>query len=284
MNVFLGERLNAPGQGTAVGGGRLADCPVIRPEGIYVDGHRVIRFGMDGAPSVGVDGVGDLFAYREMWDPFIRAHFELWQYMKGLLESAPTSKKCPEGLFAPDQIKHLSDVEQSFCASLRLARMYTSNTDPYGIPRRWNAWSGLSSADMLANAQLIVRDLQATVMAVGGPYKDELVRLARLWKIEIELPDVPSFTTQQRIIANIEGAFTTAEGVLEIIGYGAGQSLEMAGDTADSVAESVRETAKAVPEAVRSPLIWVGVTAVLAVVGAGVLIYYAPRKRRSVAA
>lgn len=279
MSVFVEEKLRAPRHGTAVGGGRLSDCPVIRPEGIYVDGRRVIRFGMEGAPPVGVEGVGDLLAYRQMWDPFVKAHFDLWQYIKELIESAPTAKKCPDGLFSPDQIQHLSGVEQSLCASLRLARMYTSNTDPYGIPRRWNAWTGATSADMLVNTRLILKDLQATVMAVGDSYKDELVRIARLWKIEVELPDVPSFTLQQDIIARIEGAFTAAEGVLEIIGYGAGESLKMAGDTAEAVSEGLKETARAVPEAVRSPLVWIGVTAVIAVVGAGVLIY-APRKRR----
>lgn len=274
--TFFDENLYAPGQGTTTRGGALDGCPDIRPDGIYLDGHRVIRLGLQG---VGVGGVSDLLAYRKLWDPFISAHYQLWTTLNERLESSVGAQKCPKGLFKPSDTQHLSVADQSFCAALRLSRMYVSREDPYGIWKRWNYWSGTSSADMLINAKLILEDLQNTVIAVGGPDKDNLVKIARLVDMPIELPDVPEFTVQQALYAQIEGAITAAEGVLEIIGYGAGETLKMAGSTTEAVAESIKETAKAVPEVVKKPITAIGIAAVVVVVGAGVLIYYMPRRR-----
>lgn len=286
-NVFLGESLCYSGrpvvasggsQVTARGGGRLGACPDIRPDGIYLEGQRVIRLGLqDGM----LGDVGDLFAYREMWEPFVSAHYQLWKYLNDLFESTPSAKDCPEGIFPAESIMAMDPEPRAFCAELRTTRLYTSKTAPLGIQKRWNDWTGMSSADILVNATLILKDLQSTVMAVGGPYKDELIKIAKKWGIDVELPDVPEFTKQQELIARIEGAWVTMKGVLGIIGYGAGESLKMAGDTTEAISEGIKETAKAVPEVVRSPITAIGITAVVMVMGGALLIYYVPRSEKA---
>jgi len=238
-------------------------------------------YGIGSAPMIGVGDVGDLLAYRQEWQPFIGAHLELWRYLNQLLESVPEAKKCPSGLFDSTQLRslNLNSTEQAFCASLVLSRMYTSDTHPLGILPQWNAWKGKSSADIVAGADEMLSWHQSVVMKVGGPYKDELIKIANLWNIKIDLPDVPDFTTQQQIIARIEGAYITTKGVLQIIGYGIGETLMVAGSTTEAVAEGLQETAKAVPAAVKNPIIWIGVTAVIAIVGGALIVYYKPRQR-----
>lgn len=287
--VFLGERLYNPGarQETAVEGGcGIGTCPDIRPDGIYLDGQRVIRLGLQGV-GVGVD-VGDLLAYRQQWEPFIAAHLNLWRKVNSLLESTPTAKKCPKGIFKMDQVsKELNDSEIGYCASLNISRMYTSSTYPLGILYKWNAWSGKSSSDILAGAKSMLEWHQSVVMDVGGPIKDELFQIANIWGLAVELPEVPAFSKQQEIRARIEGAYITAKGVIQIVGYGVGETLAKVGTAAEATAEGLRETAKKVSEAAAKPpskLMWIGIAGVVAVVGAGVLIYYVPRAERTKAA
>lgn len=281
MTTFFGERLYAPGHGTAMELGTGA-CPDIRPDGIYIEGRRVIRLGLQGV-GVGVD-VGDLLAYRQMWEPFVAGHLNLWREVNELLENTPTAQKCPDGVFSMDQVsKDLEKVDRQYCYSLMLSRIYTSDTHKLGIRPQWNAWTGKSSSEILAGAKPMLEWHQSVVMDVGGPYKDELLKIANYWGLAVELPNVPEFSAQQELRARIEAAYISAKGVLQIIGYGAGETLKMVGTTAEAVAEGIQETAKKLPEAVPKPSTWIGVAAAFFVVGAGVLIYYVPRRRAKAA-
>ena len=281
MNVFFGERVAAPGQGTARGGGTLGACPDIRPDGIYLDGQRVIRLGLQ--DNIGVGDVGDLLAYRQMWEPFIAAHLSLWREVNAILETmggGSYAQKCPKGIFNMDQVSpDLSAVDQTICGYLLWSRIYTSDTNPLGIRPQWNAWKGRSSSEIVAGADSMLKWLQSVVMDVGGTYKDRLLSIAGTLGLAIELPEVPDFSLQQEIIARIEGAYISTKGVLQIIGYGAGEALKMAGSTAEAVAEGLQEAAGKLPEAVPTPWTWIGVTAVLAVVGGVLFVYYVPRRR-----
>jgi len=254
----------------------LGGCPVIRPEGIYLDGQRVIRLGV----GFGLGDVGDLIAYRRMWDPFIEAHLNIWRNVNALLESIPTAKKCPAGIFDAEELKDLGSTERALCSSLSLSRARVSSTDPSGILPQWNAWAGKSSSEILAGAKDMLEWHQSVVFRVGTTYKDDLVKIGELWNIEIDLPDVPSFSEQQDIRARIEGAYIATKGVLQIIGYGIGRTLVLVGSVAEAVGEGLTQTAKALPSALPTPNTWIGIAAVAAVVGAGVLIYYVPRKPR----
>ena len=106
--------------------------------------------------GIGDVGVGvwpaDLLAYRQEWEPFIAAHLALWRHMNELLEGIPDAQKCPAGIFTDSQIQNLDPTMRSFCASLALTRMYTSDTHPLGILTQWNAWANKSSAEVLAGA------------------------------------------------------------------------------------------------------------------------------------
>lgn len=260
----------------------LGGCPVITRDGIYVEGQRVIRLGLEGlsprARRVGVGDVGDLLAYRQEWEPYIAAHLGLWRYLNGLLESVPDVQKCPSGIFDPSAIKTLDATSQAFCASLDLTRIRISDSNAGGILQQWNAWKDKSSADMVAGADSMLKWLQDTVMRVGGTYKDELLQIARLWNVTVQLPEVPTFTKQQEIIARIEGAYVTTKGVLQLLGYGLGETLDAATDQAQAVAKGLSETAKGVSKAITSPWTWIGVSAVVALVGAGLIVYYVPRR------
>jgi hypothetical protein len=243
----------------------LGGCPVIRPEGIYINGQRVIRLGLQG---VGLGDVGDLLSYRQMWEPFIAAHLTLWRNMNEILENSAVAKECPSGASNPSL--------QSFCAALALTRIYTSDTHPLGILPQWNAWKDKSSADITAGASSMLESQQNVVLRVGNTYKNELVKIAKNWNVDLKLPPVPSFDLQQEIRARIAGAYVTAKGIIQIVGYGYGEALMMATDTAQATAQGLKETAQDIPRTTR----WVAVAATVAavVVGGGLIIYYLPRQ------
>ncbi len=261
---MLNEKLSFGGCPVGVG-----ECPIVRPEGIYYGGRKVI--------SLGLGDVGDLFAYRQEWEPFIKAHLELWRDMNNRFENSPDVTKCPSGIFTNDQIpKNLDPVWRSWCASLALTRMMTSTTDPDGILPRWNAWSNKSSAQILAGAPAMLKWLQDVVVTVGGADKDKLIDIGKAWGIEIQLPDLPTFSEQQDVIARTEGAYTTTKGILQILGYGVGETIKGAGDVAQAVSEGLKDGAKTLPKALNWALV-AGAVAV-AVVAGGLIIYYVPRK------
>lgn len=249
----------------------LGACPVIRPEGIYLDGQRVIRLGLLG-------DAGDLFAYRRMWEPFIAAHLELWRAMNERFEDSPDVRRCPSGIFKNSDIKDPDPVWRSWCAALALTRMQTSVTDPAGILPRWNAWKDKTSAQILAGATDMLKWQQDVVLQVGGPDKDKLLQIAKAWGIDVKLPDLPPFSTQQEIISRLEGAYSSTKGLLRLLGYGAGETVLTASDVTQAVAQGLSDTAKAVPGVIGNPLTWLGVTAILVLVGGALLVYYVPRR------
>lgn len=260
----------------------LGGCPVVRPEGIYLNGRKVISLGLQG---IGLGDVGDLFAYRQEWEPFIRAHLDLWRDMNNRFEQTeatgflnnPLKKPCPPGIVTDNQIPEMQwGGGKAWCASLSLTRMMVSTIDPRGILPRWNAWADKSSAQILAGAPEMLKWLQDVVVNVGGPDKDRLVQIAKTWDIEITLPPIPTFSTQQDVIARIEGAYTTTKGILQILGYGAGETIKGAGDAAQAVAQGLTDSAKALPKAINWALV-AGAVAV-AVVGGALIIYYVPRR------
>jgi hypothetical protein len=228
------------------------------------------------------DDVGDLLAYRQQWEPFIAAHLALWRDLNSLLESIPDAQQCPPGIFTVEQINpSLRPGMRAFCASLALTRIRTSDTNPGGILPQWNAWAGKSSADILAGAASMLQWHQHVVLDVGGPYKDDLVQIAKLWKQQVDLPPVPSFSAQQDLVARIEASNIAAKGILQIVGYAAGQTLQMAGNLTQAVAEGLSETARAIPKIVKSPWTWIAVTAVAILAGGALVAYYVPRRRLS---
>ena len=249
----------------------LGGCPVIRPEGIYLNGQRVIRLGLG--------DVGDLFAYRKEWEPFIAAHLALWRDMNNRFENSPDVTRCPPGIFTNAQITTTDPVWRSWCASLALTRMMTSTTDPNGILPRWNAWANKTSAQIFSGAPDMLKWLQDVVVQVGGPDKDKLLEIGKAWEIEIKLPDLPTFSTQQEIIAETEGAFTATKGILQLLGYGVSDTLQGAASVAQAAAQGLKDTAKALPDTAR----WIGIAAVVAavVVGGALVVYYIPRRSPS---
>lgn len=239
---------------------------------VFLGGRPVAAFALgDGGD------VSDLLAYRRAWEPFIAGHLNLWREINEVLEAAPLASSCPAGIFDPAALTG-SEVTQTFCAHLLTSRVRISPTHPHGILAQWNAWHDKSAADMVAGARVMLEWYQSVVMDVGGPMKDSLVRIAALWKIPIQLPDTPPFSLQQQIIARIEGAFLQTKGALQIIGYAAGETLKVAGSTGEAVAEGLSDTARAIPKVVSSPLVWVGVAAVVAIVGGVLVVYYLPRR------
>lgn len=225
-------------------------------------------------------GVGDLLAYRQEWDPFVAAHVRLWRKLNAQFEDTPAAKTCPPGITtAPDD--KLDPDTQRFCWALVLTRIAISDTDPGGILTQWNAWKGKSSADILAGAGTMLTQQQNTIKSVGGSYKDELLQIAQIYNIPIELPPVPSFSLQQQIISRIEGAFISLKGILQLAGYSTGTTLTWVASQMQALVEALTDTAKGIAKAAGSPWLWVGVTAVVVAVGAGLVIYYVPRQART---
>lgn len=248
-------------------------------------GGRAVMYGRLG---VGADSAlnpdvwpSDLLAYRRQWEPFIASHVALWRYLNSLFESTPAGQACPMGT-DPDSLNKLDPTTRAFCASLMLTRKRIDEVNPgSGIPAAWNAWAGKSPAEVTMGASSMLKWLQDVVKSVSGPYKDELLQIAKLWKIDVQLPDVPTLSTQQAIIAQIEGAYTAAKGVLQLAGYATGTSLVWAGTQVQALTEGLTDTVKALPKAISSPWLWVGVTAVVVAIGAGMVIYYVPKPVRA---
>ena len=239
---------------------------------VFLGGRPVAAF------SLGDGDIGDLLAYRRMWEPFVAGHLELWRHLNQILESTQIGREvCPPGIFAPSQIRG-NPAEATLCADLLLTRIRTSPTSAGGILPQWNMWKDVSDTEMVAGAATMLEWHQKVVMEVGGPMKDDLTRIAALWQIPIKLPDLPSFSLQQEIIARIEGTFATVRGKLKLIGYAAGETLKLAGNTGQAIAEGLSDTAKALPKAVTNPLVWFGVVLAVTLVGGGLIIYYLPRR------
>lgn len=239
-----------------------------------------LRYGSASRGALGDAAVwpSDLLAYRQQWEPFIGAHLNLWRYLNSIFESVPAAKQCPAGVFTAASVQSLDAATQQFCASLALTRIRVSATDPGGILPQWNAWAGKSSAEILAGAASMLKWHQDVVLEVGGEYKDDLVKIAKLWNLsdDVELPPVPAFSVQQAIISRIEGDGLAAQGLLQIIGYSTGKVLTGAADTASAVAKGLRDTAKALPTVFGNPWTWVGMIGVVAIVGGALVVHYLP--------
>jgi hypothetical protein len=250
-------------------------------EVIFLGGRAVPGFALGEPTWLGDGSVGDLLAFREEWEPYIAAHLALWQKMNDLFEGAPAASNCPTGTDDSTINPNLSPGEHAFCASLLQTRRAISYTDPGGIPYQWNAWRGKTSSEILNGADSMLKQQQSVVEWVSGPMKDTLVKLGQFWKIAIELPDVPSFADQSHVIARIEGAWISLKGVVQMFGYAAGETVKKVGSWAEATAEGLSETVRAIPKAIGSPWTWVGVAAVIAVVGAGLVVWYVPRRKES---
>ena len=158
---------------------------------VFYGGRRVVGFG-DVWPS-------DLLAYRQEWEPFIAAHVAIWRRLNAIFEGTAAAQQCPAGILDQTTLNaRVPPAMQGFCWSLMLTRMRVDQTNPtYGIPAQWNYWAGKSSSDIVAAAATMLKQQQDVVARVAGPYKDELVQLAKHWDQPVEQPDVPSIDTQQ---------------------------------------------------------------------------------------
>jgi len=258
-------------------GGRMAAVS----EPVFL-GRRPISLGRVVPVGVGDDSVwpSDLLAYRKQWDPFIAAHAALWRYLNALFESTEEGKQCPVGADPASLSVIKNSTMRAFCASLMVTRRRIDDSDAgNGIPAMWNAFAGKSSSDILSGAAPILKWYQTVVKSVSGEFKDELLKIAKFWGIEIQLPEVPSLSTQQAIIAKIEGAYIATKGVLQLAGYAAGTTLAWVATQAQGIVEGLTETVKAIPKVVEGighPATLIGIAAVVAVVGAGLIIYYVP--------
>ena len=243
-------------------------------------GGRAVMYGRLGVGDASV-WPSDLLAYRQEWEPFVRAHIELWRYFNQLFESTPAGKTCPVGV-DPTKLEPLDPSVRAFCSSLMLTRIQGGdNAQPGSISAMWDAWQGKNASDILVGASAMLKQQQDVVKAVSGPYKDQLLEIAKFWKIDVRLPDVPTFGVQQQIIAQIEGAYTAAKGILQIAGYATGTTLKWTATQVAALTEGLTDTVKALPKAISSPWLWVGVTAVVVAIGAGMVVYYVPKPVRT---
>jgi hypothetical protein len=253
----------------------LGECPIIRPEGIYYGGRKVIALN-PGLQGVGVGDAGDLLAYRQMWEPFISAHLQIWRDLNDAFEQNPMAQQCPTGIF--DKLPATTSTSVSdFCNALSLTRRKISPTDPGGILTQWNAWKDKSAADIVAGAPSMLAAQQNAVMRVGRDYANQLREIEKNFHLSpVKLPDVPSFSAQQELRARIEGAYITTKGVLQLIGYGVADELGMAADVTQAVAKGLKGAAEEVPNTFR----WVWITATIAavVVGGALIMYYVPHR------
>jgi hypothetical protein len=246
-------------------------------------GGRAVMYGRLGVGDFGDVWPSDLLAFRREWEPFVAAHIALWRYLNSLFESTPAGQKCPAGV---DQstLDALDPNTKAFCSSLMLTRLRggdNSQTKPPSISAMWDAWKDKSASDLLVGAATMLGQQQDVVKTVAGQYKDELLEIAKFWKIDVKLPDVPTIDTQQQIIAKIEGTYLAAKGILQLAGYATGTTLQWTATQTAALTEGLTDTVKALPKAISSPWLWVGVTAVIVAIGAGMVVYYVPRPART---
>ena len=253
-----------------------------------MNGELVFRNGravMYGSFGVGDASVwpSDLLAYRQMWEPFIRAHIELWRYFQSLFEATPAGKTCPAGV-DQSSLNSLDPNMRAFCSSLLLARLRggdNTQTKPPSISAMWDAWRDKSASDILLGASTMLGQQQDVVRTVAGQYKDELLEIAKFWKIDVKLPDVPTFSTQQRSSRDRGSVHRLRKGFSSWPATRRGTTLQWTATQAAALTEGLTDTVKALPKAISSPWLWVGVTAVVVMIGAGMVIYYVPKPVRA---
>ncbi len=257
-------------------------------EAIYRGGQLVRGFGLS-ETSLDEFGLGQfstwppqLLAYRKRWEPFIAAHLAIWRALNAAFEGSQDSANCP-----PPALSEISKRPLDFCHALNLTRMRLADDPAIGIVAQWNAFHDQPASYVVQNAATILKYYQDVVVRVGGPYKDELVEIGEQFGIAVTLPPVPDFTLQELTIAQIQGAGYVVAGVLEIVGYklvaGHKAIIKTAINANKAIAAGLQKAAQEIVAGYWSTQKVIGVTAVIAVavVGAGLLVYYVPKRKES---
>jgi hypothetical protein len=194
---------------------------------------------------------GDVLAYRKMWDEFVmgtaRAGFacaDAWD-AAAAGKTPATAINTAHFAIPPDAttLKIWADTQRDNAQS---------------IVDAWNAHADTPDWQILVRAGDILRDFQRTVLKVGQFYQLQIARECPA----LPLPAPPSFDIQQQAIARIEGLGIVAHGVLQLIGIGAGGMLDTMGAIGSTAAKVVTD----VSSAIASPLPWIGLAAVAALV------------------
>jgi hypothetical protein len=147
--------------------------------------------------------VGDVLAYRRMWDPYVLsvarallAAGDAWEHR---------SPGINENILSPAAAGNPKTFDRIAAAYRQYAQDLMSS---------WNAHAGLPSQDIFLQSSAILADEQAVVDRIGSFYLPQLRRDAP----GLSLPDPPSFDLQRSVVAELEGAGIAAKGILHIVG------------------------------------------------------------------
>jgi hypothetical protein len=204
--------------------------------------------------SHGLVTPGDVLAYRKMWDDFVMGTARAALACADAWDAAAAGKT-PTTAINTQQFARPPDQ-----TTLKIwADSQRQNAD--SIVSSWNLYADTPDWQLVVQAGDILRHFQHTVLRVGQYYQPQIVKDCPA----LTLLAPPSFDLQQQTIARIEGLGILAHGVLQLIGIGASGALDTLGSIGSAATKVVTDVSSAVG-AFASPLPWIAIAAVAAVV------------------
>jgi hypothetical protein len=201
---------------------------------------------------------GDVLAYRQTWDAYVLGMVKAAQACGALWDAKDPSINLTQFATPPD-----ATTMTLWANGQRL------NAD--SLLTQWNKWASTPDWQVIANAEDILKDFQATVEKAGQLFGPEVARDCP----SIVLPDPPSFDLQAQTIGRIEGMGIVAHGMLQLLGIGASGALESYGEIGSQIGKAVSRSFDVLP--------WITI-GVVAVAGAYVVSKVWPEGRRKRAA
>lgn len=219
------------------------------------DGHMWVSTEEGGWRGLGSGLVtpGDVLAYRQLWDPYVKAVAAACVNCAAAWNAAAAGQS-PN---TPINTSQFATPPTPQTETL-WAQSQQGNYD--SIDAQWNAYAGSSDYEIVLGASEMLLFYQKTILQIGQYYVPQLQRDCP----GIVLPEPPTSSAQAYVIGQIEGLGILAHGALQLLGIGAGGALETLGAAASTAKHVVDKAA----DAIGSPFFWLAVT----VVGGAILI------------
>jgi len=157
---------------------------------------------------------GDVLSYRQLWDPYVMGTLRALSDCADALDIV--AKSPPQG-FTGDELTQLATAYRN-TVTKTLAQ--------------WNQFAGATPADILAQAGTMLQAYQSVVTDIGKMREDP--NFSRF--CPGNFPDPPTVSAQKAVIAQLEGAGLTAQGILQLFTQSVTKGLQVAAQTAGQTA------------------------------------------------
>jgi hypothetical protein len=204
-----------------------------------VSADKGVKTGADAAPTLeathGFTGVGDVLAYRRMWDDYVlgvvQANYMAAASLRAESQGLPSFSYTLRGASSPTTIPIYVRPSTSTQDPQILSTVADSD-DSSGnyLLSRWNLDAGKKDWEIVYFAGSILQEQQRTVQIAGTRAAELRARFPSL-----PLPSPPEKSIQRDVIAHLEAGQYIASGVLQMFTGAAGAELKSAGAVVDEL-------------------------------------------------